>query len=178
LPQIFINPLALRQANNNNMKQETFVKMVLDSWNSRINNADKLFSELSDEQLLKEVAPGRNRGIYVLGHLTAVNNGLLPLLGIGKDLNPGLLKNFVHTADKEIADLPPISELRQEWAKVKTELANQFARLQPEDWFQKHNSVSEEDFAKEPHRNKLNVVLTRTNHLDYHMGQLVFLKTK
>lgn len=43
---------------------------------------------------------------------------------------------------------------------------------------QKHSAVSEEDFAKEPHRNKLNLLLNRTNHLSYHHGQLVFLKEK
>ena len=33
-----------------------------------------------------------------------------------------------------------------------------------------------EDFIKEPHRNKLNVLLTRTTHLAYHAGQLALLK--
>jgi len=40
----------------------------------------------------------------------------------------------------------------------------------------KHTSVSEEDFAKEPHRNRLNVLTTRTTHLASHYGQLIFLK--
>ncbi|HXS38224.1 MAG TPA: DinB family protein [Flavipsychrobacter sp.] len=159
-------------------KQETFVVMVMNAWNARINQLDKLLSELSDEQLLKEVAPGRNRGAYLLGHLTAVNNAMLPLLGFGNEIAPHLSKTFIQTSDKDIHDLPPVNELRQEWTNVKKELANQFAKMQPDDWFQKHNSVSEEDFAKEPHRNKLNVVIGRTNHLDYHTGQLVLLKTK
>ena len=34
----------------------------------------------------------------------------------------------------------------------------------------------EEDFIKEPHRNKLNIILTRTTHLSYHTGQLALLK--
>ena len=32
--------------------------------------------------------------------------------------------------------------------------------------------VSDEDFAREPHRNKLNVLISQTNHLSYHPGQL------
>jgi hypothetical protein len=160
------------------MKQELFIKMVTDAWYARVNQLDKLFSELSDEQFLKEVAPGRNRGVYLLGHVSAMLNAMLPLLGFGKELNSGLVKTFAQTPDKEIVDLPSVNELRQEWAKVKTELADQFARMQPDDWFQKHTTVSDEDFAKEPHRNKLNVVMSRTNHLDYHTGQLVFLKVK
>ena len=41
--------------------------------------------------------------------------------------------------------------------------------------FEKHTAVSEEDFSKEPHRNKLNIVISRTSHLQYHTGQLVLL---
>jgi hypothetical protein len=47
--------------------------------------------------------------------------------------------------------------------------------LKPEEWFGKHTAVSAEDFAKEPHRNKLNILLTRTTHLAYHTGQLQLL---
>jgi len=36
-------------------------------------------------------------------------------------------------------------------------------------------AVSDEDFSKEPHRNKLNVIINRTNHMSYHLGQLILL---
>jgi hypothetical protein len=49
--------------------------------------------------------------------------------------------------------------------------------LTPDEWFQKHTAVTSEDFAKEPHRNRLNIVVTRTSHLSYHLGQLVLLKS-
>jgi hypothetical protein len=52
-----------------------------------------------------------------------------------------------------------------------------FATLSPADWLQKHASVSEEDFAKEPLRNRFAILLTRTNHLSYHLGQAI-LATK
>ena len=38
------------------------------------------------------------------------------------------------------------------------------------------NNATDEDFAKEPARNKLSVLLNRTNHLAYHLGQLRLLK--
>jgi hypothetical protein len=55
-------------------------------------------------------------------------------------------------------------------------LGERLASLSEEQWFQRHNSVSEEDFQKEPHRNKLNVLLGRSTHIAYHLGQLVLLK--
>jgi hypothetical protein len=56
-------------------------------------------------------------------------------------------------------------------------LSEHFSKLSFTEWFQKHNAVSETDFAKEPHRNKLNIVINRTNHLANHLGQLLLLKT-
>ncbi|RPE07907.1 DinB family protein [Chitinophaga lutea] len=162
---------------NNTAQQQVFVKMVHDAWHSKLGQFDKLLSELSDEQLQKEVAPGRNRGIYLLGHLTALADSIFPLLGYEK-IAEHLFQPFVHTPDKQTGELPAVSELRQEWTRVKTSLAEKMAAISPEEWFQRHTSVSQEDFEKEPHRNKLNVVLSRTSHFDYHLGQLQFLKTR
>jgi hypothetical protein len=158
------------------MKDDLFVKMVLDAWNAKISRFNKLLSAFSDEQLQKEVAPGKNTGVYLLGHLTAINNRLIPLFGLGNELNPELFKTFVDTPEKEIKEKPSVSELRKDWNKVNETLDKLFSRMTTEEWFQKHASVSDEDFAKQPHRNKLNVIISRTNHLDYHLGQLILLQ--
>lgn len=55
-------------------------------------------------------------------------------------------------------------------------IKQKFDSLKPEEWFEKHTAVSTEDFEREPHRNKLNIVVTRTSHLQYHLGQLQLLK--
>jgi short-subunit dehydrogenase len=39
------------------------------------------------------------------------------------------------------------------------------------DWAQKHTHVSAEDFAANPHRNRLSILLSRTSHVAYHLGQ-------
>ena len=158
--------------------KQLVVKMVLDSWNARMKDADALINSLSDEQLMKEVAAGRNRGIYLLGHLAAVHDRMLPLLGFEKQQYPQLDEIFLTKPDKAVAELPSAQDLRNYWKNVNTKLSTHFNKLQPEEWFQKHTAVSAEDFAKEPHRNRLNVVLGRTNHLSSHIGQLVFLKNK
>jgi hypothetical protein len=160
------------------MTNEIMVKMVLDAWNKQVSDANKLFDSLSDEQLMKEVAPGRNRGIYLLGHLAAVNDRMLPLLGYGEAKFPKLHEPFLTKPDKAVAEIPSVAELRKYWTSSCEELSKHFKNETPETWFGKHTSVSAEDFAKEPHRNKLNVVLGRTGHLQSHLGQLVFLKSK
>jgi len=42
------------------------------------------------------------------------------------------------------------------------EKAANFSRLSVADWLQKHGAVSEEDFSREPHRNRFTVLLGRT----------------
>ncbi|WP_018616892.1 DinB family protein [Segetibacter koreensis] len=161
------------------MTSETvLIKMVLDAWNTHLKRTDELFNSLSDEQLMKEIAPGRNRGIYLLGHLAAVHDRILPLLELGSSLHPELWQPFVERPDKEVTELPTTQMLRQCWKEINTNLANKISALSPETWFQKHTSVSEEDFAKERHRNKLNIIVNRTNHLANHLGQLLLLKSK
>lgn len=157
-------------------QQELFVKMAIDAWNIQIDRTNKLFNSLSDEQLSQEVAPGRNSGIYLMGHLTAVHDALFPLLDIGEKLYPHLDEIFVKNPDKSNLEKPAAKELRNSWADVNEKLSERFVNFSTEEWFQRHMSISEAEFMKEPHRNKLNVLLNRTAHLANHLGQLIFLK--
>ena len=150
--------------------------MILDRWNALIKNCDNLLGSLSDEQLMKELAPGKNRGVYLIGHLIAVHDDMRPLLNFGEKQYPHLYEPFLKSADKTVAEIPSAKELRQIWSTQSAELTQKFNSLSPDEWFTKHNSVSAEDFGDEPHRNKLNILITRTTHLAYHLGQLTLLK--
>ena len=155
-----------------------FIKMVLDNWSTYVKRTSDLFNELSDEQLHAQVAPGRNRGVYLLGHLTSVHDRMLPLLGFEKQRFPELEETFVTNPDDASAKMPPLNELRDRWKEVNEILWRHFQKVNPDEWFQKHNAVTETDFQKEPHRNKLNVLINRAGHLASHYGQLLFLKRK
>ncbi|MEO6328504.1 MAG: DinB family protein [Ginsengibacter sp.] len=157
-------------------QQQLFIKMALDAWDVYISRTNKLFDSLTDEQLQEETAPGKNTGIYLLGHLTAVHDALFTLLGSGEKLYPALENIFIKNPDKSGIEKPATKDLRNYWSEVNNKLSQHFNQYSVDDWFQKHAAVSDEDFEKEPHRNKLNVIVNRTNHLSYHLGQLAFLK--
>ena len=148
------------------------VQVVVNSWRLVLERANKTLSNLPDDQLLKEVAPGRNRLIYLWGHLTAIHDAMFPILGLGERLHPELDAIFVSSPDKSRAQLPPVGELRKYWDEVNGKLLSQFASLSENEWLQRHNAVSEEDYAKDPTRNRLAILLSRTNHLSYHLGQI------
>lgn len=150
--------------------------MVLDAWHQYIKRTDDLFIELSDHDLLRQIAPGKNSGKYLLGHLTSVHDRMIPLLGLGKHLFPQVHDAFETKPDGEHVQGFDTAELRFRWKKVNTELTIHLEQLTFNQWFERHNAVSEDDFRKEPHRNKLNVIINRTNHLAWHYGQLLLLK--
>ena len=153
--------------------EELLLSGALNAWKTNLERADKLFSSLTPEQLGKEIAPGKNRLIYLWGHLTAVHDLMLPLIGLGPRLHAEFDETFITKADKAVPNLPAAEEVKKSWNDINAKLRDGFAKFSTADWLQKHSAVSEEDFAKEPHRNRFAILLSRTNHLSYHLGQAV-----
>src|SRR6201999_96761 len=60
--------------------EELLGNAALKSWNQVLGRFNKEIAALTDEQFQKRVAPGKNRLFYLLGHLTAVHDRLLPML--------------------------------------------------------------------------------------------------
>jgi hypothetical protein len=158
--------------------EKSFVDSALRGWKSNVDRADELFVALSAGQLEQEVAPGKNRLIYLWGHLAAVNDGLLPLLGIGERLHSEFDAMFLSNPDKSIQLTVSGQSLKAAWQEINQKLWEGFSKFSPLDWAQRHTAVSEEDFKREPHRNRFTVLLGRTAHLAYHLGQATLARPK
>ena len=151
----------------------SYVALGLKVWKAQIDRAGTHFGGLSSEEVLREIAPDRNRLLYLWGHLTAIHDAMLPLLGLSERLHPEFDVAFVSNPDKSQADIPSHEEVHRAWNAVNAELWKAFERMSWSDWLQRHSAVSEEDFAKDPSRNRFSILLSRTNHLSYHLGQAV-----
>lgn len=149
-----------------------FASGFIRAWNTQAKEISAFFEKYADADYLKPIAPGRNRPIYILGHLIAANDALMPLLGFGQKLFPELEDLFIKTPDNPNAPIPSLSELRQKWETQQGVLNKHFSTLEPHQWLERHTAVTEAAFAAEPHRNKLNVLLSRISHMGYHLGQL------
>jgi hypothetical protein len=151
--------------------ETSLIDSALRNWRSNVDRADKVFGNLSQDQLLLEVAPGKNRLIYLWGHLTAFNDALIPLLGFGSRIRPELDLMFVSNPDRTVTTILSGGELKIIWQETSQTLWTGFSKLSVADWLLKHGAVSEEDFLREPHRNRFTVLLGRTTHIAYHLGQ-------
>jgi hypothetical protein len=103
----------------------------------------------------------------------AVHDRMRPLLGIGAQLYPQLDAPFLTEKDRTVndADLPSSADLKRMWDEVHDSLNDAFDKFTVEDWAGKHTAVSDEDFAKNPLRNRMAVLISRTGHIAYHLGQ-------
>jgi hypothetical protein len=70
--------------------EELMSTTALKNWKLFLGRLNENLAPLSDEQLQQQVAPGRNRLLYLIGHLTATHDSMFPLLGIGERLHPEL----------------------------------------------------------------------------------------
>lgn len=157
-------------------KLQLVVRQVLKAWDNQYKLVTTFFEQFDDNFYHRPVAPGRNRAIYLLGHLTAMNDLLMLMLGLGPQQFPELESLFITNPDQPATVIPSIAELREKWKKVNLVLTTHFNQMEEKDWFERHTKVSEGDFALDPTRNKLNVLLSRTIHMGYHYAQLVLLR--
>ena len=155
---------------------ELFIATVLNSWKQIVNRLNERLAPLSDEQLEMRVAPNKNRLRYLLGHLTAVHDRMLPLLGVGERLHSELDEAYISNSDGTIVDPLSPGDLKKAWSAVNAAITSGVEKFSAEDWLKKHTAVSDDDFSKDPTRNRLAVFLNRINHASFHTGQMALVK--
>ena len=157
---------------------QMLVDAVLRTWKFNVDRVEQSFSALTEQQLETRVAPGRNRMLYLLGHIAAVHDRMLPLLGVGDRRHPELDAMFLEKADSGSASPVPMSVLKDILADTNRALWAAFTTWTPTEWLSKHAAVSDADFAKEPHRNRMSVLLSRNSHLAFHHGQILLTEVR
>ena len=141
-----------------------------------IGRLNALIAAADNDRLQLEVAPGRNRIFYLVAHLTAVHDLMLPLLRIGDRLHPELDAPYLEKPDRTLPDSISPDDLKKAWTAVNDKLTPAIEKFTAEEWLERHASVSPGDFAKDPSRNRFAVLLSRTNHAWSHAGQIQLVK--
>ncbi|WP_454801273.1 DinB family protein [Mucilaginibacter phyllosphaerae] len=155
--------------------ENKFLNLSFSSWNLQVSRLKNIIETLSDEQLAQPISPGRNSGWYIVGHLIAVNDAMSEILGTGKRAYPELHSPFVQNSEQPAFIQSFTGLLRNYFLLVHVRLQEEFTTLTEDAWLARHAAMTDEDFLKNPLRNKYSVLLNRTNHLSYHLGQLRLL---
>jgi uncharacterized damage-inducible protein DinB len=168
-----VNCSSLNQKNKHAM---TTIQICLLQWDSYNRRMLKMLNTVSEENFNTPVIPGGNSPSWLFGHLADTDDALLPLLGIGERIHPELAKIYLHERGSNQSGHLTRQELIAKWTDIVKALDDHFKSLSENDWLQRHTAASEEDFKKEPQRNKLNVLLSRVTHKASHLGQITLQK--
>jgi hypothetical protein len=158
-------------------QEQIAIAVAISSWQQVVTRVGALCLSLSEEQLLVEVTPGKNRVLYLWGHLTAIHDAMFSVLRLGERLHPELDAIFITNPDRSMP-LPTSTDIAKCWEAIHTALPSAFTTLSPHEWLERHGNVSVEEFEKNSMRNRLSVLLNRTNHASYHFGQMMLAKFK
>lgn len=147
-------------------------------WNTYNTRMQKAFDELDGTEFQVPVAEGFNSPSWILGHLVDTDDMLLEVLGIRARIYPDLSRIYHHERGSNQTGHLAKSELMSRWKVILAELERSFKSWTESEWLSKHAVVSEQDFQREPHRNRLNVMLTRVAHKASHLGQIAMMKKR
>lgn len=154
----------------------TTLDICLLQWNTYNTRMQKVFDSISEENFSRPIFTNGNTPSWILGHLTDTDDALLELFGIGTRKHPELKTIYHHEKGNNQSGHLSKSELMQRWKSINADLDKAFKSWTEAEWLGRHTAVSEEDFKKEPHRNKLNVMLSRVSHRASHLGQIAMQK--
>src|SRR5258708_16938332 len=144
----------------NESSETRMIDSALRVWKSTADRIDKFFGALSPEQLEQEIAPGRNRLIYLWGHIAALNDRLFPLVGLGPRLYPEMEVMFIANPDRPPISVYSAEQLKQAWNRINERLLDEFSGWSPAEWLERHTAVSAEEFLPEPHRSRYTGLLS------------------
>src|SRR5260370_27966281 len=74
---------------------QILIDAAISSWQQVVTRVGALCLSLNEEQLLVEVAPAKNRILYLWGHLTAIHDGMFSVFRLGDRLHPELDTLFI-----------------------------------------------------------------------------------
>lgn len=150
-------------------------QLAIKQWEIVTNHATKLLSQMPDEVLDRQIAPNRNTGNYIMGHLIALHDAIPELLGNGQAVHPELNEFYFKQPDSIDKNPVAVQELRLLWNDTHERVTGLIKSLPEKLWLERHTAMTDEDFEANPLRNKLSILINRTNHFSYHVGQLRLL---
>lgn len=151
------------------------IQIAIKQWEIVTNHATKLLGQMSDEALAGQIAPNKNTGSYIMGHLIALHDAIPQFLGIGQTEYPELADIYLKQSEGKSEHPKTVQELRQMWLNTHERVTVLIKELPDHLWLTRHTAMTDEDFEANPLRNKLSILINRTNHFSYHVGQLRLL---
>jgi len=108
-------PPQIQTLSTNTINAEIIIKTAIKAWDAQISRFGKLILAMPDDQFYLSIAPGKNSTLYIVGHLIAVNDYILLLLGVGEREYHFLDYDFIKHPDTFSDAYPSLATLWVSW---------------------------------------------------------------
>ncbi len=126
---------------------------------------------LTDDEFKMEIYPGKNHGVWLLGHLVTSDDDFSMFMGKGEVMFPEYYEVFGQGSKLlPPEEYPPVSELRSAWKKVCEKNRKIYSELTDDELQLPHALVKNID--KDYFKTKERVIMAWHLHQLYHAGQL------
>lgn len=129
---------------------------------------------LSDEEFKMELSPGKNHGVWLMGHLVTSDDDFSMFMGKSEVMFPEYYELFGQGSKLLPPEsYPPVSELKDAWEKVCEKNRKIYTELTDDELQQPHALVK--DYERDYFKTKERVIMAWHLHQLYHAGQLGIL---
>jgi hypothetical protein len=150
-----------------------------DQWTIMTNWISNTLKQLSDDDLANHIAPQRNHGIWILGHLIFSEDELAVYLGKDNFLFPEYETLFgMGTPLLPVQQYPPAQVLREQWAQVVARNRQVLANVSDAEWNEPHTRIGSQDPLDDFFKTKGRTWAIWILHQTLHLGQLNTLLRK
>ncbi len=133
-----------------------------------------LLKDLTDDDLMTELAPGKNHGIWILGHLIASDDDFSLFMGTGDPVYPEIQELFGQGSKLQPPDkYPDAKNLREKWDSICVKNRKIYSDLKDEDFEMPHAMVR--NYDTDYFKTKARVIMAWQIHQAYHAGQLALI---
>jgi DinB superfamily len=151
--------------------------LLLEQYHFMLTWINMYLNALTDEELRSEIVPGKNHGVWILGHLVASDDTLSEYIGCGPTLFPDTQLFSQGNTLLPVDECKSPTILRVEWKHVCEKNEAIYNALTDTELDQPHALLQgnpDEDYFK----TKQGVLLNWPLHQAHHAGQLALLLAK
>ncbi len=157
--------------------ENVLVQQYLKQYRMMLEWVDGQLNALSDEEYNLELSPGKNTGIWILGHLVVSDDDFSVFLGKGELLFPEYTEVFGQGSKLQKAEIyPSVSKLKEAWKKVSEKNLEIYSGLTDKELNEPHSMVK--NYETDYFKTKDKVIMAWHLHQAYHAGQIAILVSR
>jgi len=153
------------------------VKRFAEQYNNLADWINIYVNRLSDDEYKYELSPGKNHGVWILGHLITSDDDFSLFMGKGEMLYPEYTAIFGEGSKLQpVENYPDVPLLKEQWNNVIKKNRKVYTQIADAELDEPHCMVK--DYEKDFFKTKINIITHWQLHEMFHAGQLSVLVAK